>query len=66
MKRTSDEVKRLGTDLVNRIVADMITQFPQLRAAVDRLPRAKWVGFVDELCHATGESLLTAFGSADT
>lgn len=66
MRHTTTEVKQVGTNIVNRIVADMMTYFPRVRAAIDKVPREAWVAFVDGLCDATEESLVSQFGTSDS
>lgn len=65
MPRTTAEVKHIGNNMVNTIVAEMLAQFPRLRAAIDKLPRQEWSAFVDELCYAAGENLVSQFGATD-
>jgi hypothetical protein len=66
VKRTAAETKQIGTNIVNTIVADMMSYFPRIRAAIDKIPREAWVAFVENTCDATGENLISAFGASDS
>lgn len=48
----------LAAVLVNKMVAELLFSFPQVRKAVDRLNRTSWVEYVDELTESIAEALI--------
>lgn len=65
MMRPAAEVRDIANGLVSKIVADMIFEFPKLRAAIDRLPKTEWADLLTELGNSAEQTLLTKFGATD-
>lgn len=65
MLRTQAEIKEIAAGIVNRMVADIIYEFPTVRKTVDKLKVEQWRECLDRFTDEIEEWLLDKFGSAD-
>lgn len=65
MKLTKAEMKALAAAIVNGLVADVLSEFPTITKAVDRLNRKEWATALDDYTERIESILLDKFDSSD-
>ena len=64
MLRSAAEVKEIASGVVGKMVADVMYEFPKIKAAIDKTDVDSWRSFLDELSDAVEDILLNKFGSS--